>query len=99
MPFWNAGRDYRQRKREELISGLLLPDCTECPARSGAWCDPSSPAEPVRVDKDPPHIIHSARVVAAADGGHVRRDLLIAQFAGGPLPSGLTPRRRARNER
>jgi len=99
MPFWNAARDYRQRKRGELVAGLLVPDCDDCPARSGAWCDPVHTAELVRVDRDPPHVVHSSRLVAAADGGHVRRSLLIAQFAGGQLPSGLTIRRKARNAR
>lgn len=98
MPFWNAPREYRARRRREMVAGLLTPDCAECPARAGQWCDPT-PAEQVRVDRDPPHVIHSTRIVAAADGGHVRRDLLIAQFAGGQLPSGLTPRRTKHSER
>jgi hypothetical protein len=96
MPFWNAPREYQQRRREEMVAGLLTPDCAECPARSGAWCDPMypPPAELVRVDRDPPHVVHSTRLAAAVDSGHVPRSLLIAQFAGGQLPSGLTVKTR-----
>ena len=97
MPFWTAGRDYRARRREQLVTGLLAPDCPECPAKAGQWCDPVPP-ELVRVDRNPPHAVHSARIVAAAESGHVRRDLLVAQFAGGQLPSGLTARK-TRNAR
>lgn len=101
MPFRSASRKYRQRQREELVAGLLIPGCAECPARSGAWCDPvhPPPAELVRVDRDPPHVVHSTRLAAAVDSGHVPRSLLIAQFAGGQLPSGLTPRRTKHSER
>lgn len=98
MLSWSSPRRYRQQARDAMVSGLLTPDCTDCRARSGQWCDPVPP-EYVLVDKDPPHVVHSTRIVTAADGGHVRRDLLIAQFAGGQLPSGLTRYRRSRSER
>lgn len=83
----------RERVRAALTAGLLTPACTECPATAGEWCDPSwpPPSELVRWDQDPPHVIHSARLVTAVESGHASRPRTIAQFAGGPLPSGLTP--------
>lgn len=79
------------RRRERMAAGLLVPDCGDCPAKTGQWCDPlhPPPAEMVRIDRDPPHVVHSTRLAAAISGGHVDRSLLIAQFAGGQLPSGL----------
>jgi hypothetical protein len=85
-----------QRRRKLWTAGLRIPACTECPATAGEWCDPlhPTPAEQVRIDRDPPHVIHSTRIAAAVNGGHASRSLTIAQFAGGPLPSGLAPARR-----
>lgn len=82
----------RKRARELLVAGLLTPACRECPAASGDWCDPlhQPPAEMCRVDRSPPHLIHSSRLGDAVLGGHVSRRVLIAQFAGGTLPSVLT---------
>ena len=84
-------RSYTQRSRDLWVAGLLRLPCTECPARTGEWCDPvyPPPAEMVRIDRDPPRLIHSTRVVAAVDGRHVSRNLTIAQFAGGPVAAGL----------
>ena len=86
-----GGKHARQRARDVLTAGLIVPDCSDCPAVSGTWCDPAAepPAQMVRVDRAPLHVVHSSRLADAVRGGHVSRRLLIAQFDGGPLPSGL----------
>lgn len=91
---WTGGlgeKHARQRARDLLTTGLIVPGCQDCPAVSGVWCDPAHepPAEMVRVDRRPLHIVHSSRLVAAVRDGHVSKRLLIAQFGGGPLPAGL----------
>lgn len=94
MRYGKAARDELRRAR--LVTGLLAPGCGDCPARPGEWCDylVSPPAQFVRVDRNPPHVIHSSRVIAAVETDRVSRHLLIAQFDGGELPAGLTTARR-----
>jgi hypothetical protein len=91
----------REWRRARLAAGLLAPACEDCPAASGEWCDYLSfpPAQYIRVDRNPPHVVHSSRAVAAVESGHVPRHLLIAQFAGGELPAGLTAARKTRTAR
>lgn len=81
----------REWRRARLVTGLLTPDCKDCPAISGEWCDYLAfpPAQFVRVDRNPPHVVHSSRIVTAVEDSHVPRHLLINQFAGGELPAGL----------
>lgn len=92
MSLWAGRRHAQQHARGLLVAGLLKPGCRDCPATSGSWCDPlhQPPAEMCRVDRDPPHLVHSSRIGDAVADGHVSRGLLIAQFAGGTLPSVLT---------
>lgn len=91
-PLVKPRMSWREHKRAMLVAGLLTPDCEDCPAKRGEWCDYMlvPPVQFVRVDRNPPRVIHSSRIAAAADGGHVSRRLLIDQFAGGELPAGLT---------
>lgn len=86
----------REWRRARLVAGLLAPACGDCPAASGEWCDYMAfpHVQFVRVDRNPPHVVHSSRVVAAVEADRVSRHLLIAQFAGGELPAGLTTARR-----
>lgn len=85
MNWWQATR------RDRLLAGLRKPGCDDCPAKPGEWCDPMfpPPAEMTRWDRNPPLVLHSSRVAAAVRGGHVRLDLVIAQFADGPVPDCL----------
>jgi hypothetical protein len=81
------------QRRDRLGSGLIRPACTGCPAVPGEWCDPlyPPPSELIRFDREPLHVVHTTRAVAAIEAGHVKRAVLAAQFAGGPLPAALTP--------
>jgi hypothetical protein len=83
---------YSQRSRKIWVAGLLTPACPDCQAQPGNWCDDMHPvpAEMVRIDRDPPHHVHSARIVTAVNGRHISRAVTLAQFAGGPVAAGLT---------
>lgn len=82
---------FTEFRRARLVAGLLVPACGDCKAASGEWCDylvfPHT--QFVRVDRNPPHVVHSSRIIEAVSDGHVPRSLLIAQFDGGELPAGL----------
>lgn len=80
-----------QYRRDCLIMGILTPVCRVCAATAGTGCDPYSTrgAEVVRLDRDPPLFTHSDRLGCAISLGFVSRNLVIAQFGGGTLPSGL----------
>ena len=84
---------YSQRSRARWVAGLLTPACTDCPAQPGDWCDDMypPPAEMVRIDRNPPRLVHSTRIVAAVNGRHVSRTITLSQFAGGPVAAGLIP--------
>jgi hypothetical protein len=84
-------RSYAQRSRDRWVAGLLTPACPNCQAGPGAWCDDMHPipAEMVRIDRDPPRLIHSTRIAVAVNGRHASRNITIAQFAGGPVAAGL----------
>lgn len=80
-----------QRKRANLIAGILIPVCRVCGTTAGAGCNPyqARNAEVVRLDRNPPLFVHSDRLGCAISLGFVSRDLVIAQFGTGTLPDGL----------
>jgi hypothetical protein len=84
---------YSQRSRNVWVAGLLTPACPDCQAVTGEWCDDMHPvpAEMVRIDRNPPRLIHSTRIAAAVNGRHASRTITLNQFAGGPVAAGLIP--------